>query len=162
MNQGYSQQLGGFFDTRLFQKLPSDARILTEDNFKALWQEQSNGKVIAVNEHDELVAIPKTMPPVSELLIKFKNELRPLRNQILVDVVQIALVEKALGNDSIADEVIRPGTGVRDRLRDITDDPALNAAQTREEMEAAVLAYYAAVVATVSPTLRAAFKDLDR
>lgn len=102
-------------------------------------------------------------PPIDieKVREEVKAQARALRNPILTEVVQIALVARDQGNDALANEVLTPETGVRDRLRDITDDPALNAAATREEMEQAVVLYWRALVGAVSPELRNAFKALE-
>lgn len=91
-----------------------------------------------------------------------KIELRPLRDKILQKVVDIGTAAMATGNTALKEEVFLQPNGVRQRLLDITDDPSLNAATTREDMEASVIAYYAAIVSTVSPELRGAFKDLEK
>lgn len=90
-----------------------------------------------------------------------KGEIRVLRDKFLSRVADIGAAAFVNGNTSLANEVFLEPEGVRRKLLDITDDPALNAATTREDMEAAVLAYYAEIVANVSPELRGAFKELD-
>lgn len=99
--------------------------------------------------------------PVQQFLDAAKNELRPLRDKFLSRVADIGAAAFANGNTSLSNEVFSEPNGVRRKLLDITDDPALNAATTREDMEAAVLAYYADIVGSVSPELRGAFKELD-
>lgn len=100
--------------------------------------------------------------PVAQLLDAAKNELRPLRDKFLSRVADIGAAAFATGHAELANEVFAEPGGVRRKLLDITDDPALNAATTREDMEAAVLTYYAGIVSTVSPELRGAFKELEK
>ena len=45
-------------------------------------------------------------------------------------------------------------------LLDITDDPALNAAEKLEDMRAAGLAAYRAIASTASPALAGVFKEI--
>lgn len=114
-------------------------------------------------------------PRVEQSLDDFKDELRPLRDKLVVRVVDIGSAASALSSiyarqgleseadaqESIAMEAFHPTEGLRRRLLDITDDAELNSATTREERETAVLAYYGAIVGSASEPFRSAFKEMD-
>ena len=157
-NKKFSPSTSGFYIVGIHKNIPIDAINVSLEQEDKIRIAQSSGKTVGVS-NGELVF---SEIDVSEVLNQVKADLRPMRNALLTSVVQIALVARDIGDNSLANEVLAPSTGVRDRLLNITDDPVLNAAKTREEMEAAVLAYYAAIVVSVSPQLRIAFKDLDK
>lgn len=133
---------------------------------------ESRGWELLSDEESEAIITPGKP---QQSLDDFKDELRPLRDKLVVRVVDIGSAAAALASiyerqgltsevteqEAIAMEAFHPTEGIRRRLLDITDDPALNAATTREERETAVLAYYGAIVGSVSAPFRSAFKEMD-
>ena len=94
-------------------------------------------------------------PPVSEILEHAKNEIRALRGPMLSAVTGIGWEASEAGDAALVQEA----RSIRNALRDITDDPALTAAQTHEEMRAAGVAAYRRIAASASPAFAATFKE---
>lgn len=94
-------------------------------------------------------------PPIFETLERAKNELRTMREPMLSAVTGIGWDASVSGDNQLVQE----SRNIRNALRDITDDPALNAAQTYEEMRAAGVAAYRRIAASASPAFAATFKE---
>lgn len=94
--------------------------------------------------------------PVSEILEHAKNEIRDLREPMLSAVTGIGWEASEAGDAALVQEARH----IRNALRDITDDPALNAAQTYEEMREAGISAYRRIAAAASPAFAATFKEI--
>lgn len=153
----YFEETGGFYDPDV-HLIPSGAVEITKEQHSNLLLEQSRGKEISVGSDGMPVAIDRPFAPVAELLELAKSELRTLRRDMLDAVTGIGFRANVLGNTVLAQEA----TQVSQQLLDITDDPALNAAQTYDEMRASGMAAYHRIADSVSPGLRSAFKNLEK
>jgi hypothetical protein len=155
----YSVETASFYDPRLFakEKIPSDAVTLTEAEYSALKKSLSEGKVITRAENGRPIGI-KAVIPVSDLLFAAKEELRTMRRDMLDAVTGIGFRASVAGNTALAQEA----AAVSQQLLDITEDAALNAAQTYDDMRAAGMAAYRRIADSVSPGLRSAFKELEK
>lgn len=94
-------------------------------------------------------------PPVFELLERSKNELRAMREPMLSAVTGIGWEASESGDFALVQEA----RNIRNALRDITDDTALNAAQTYEEMRAAGDDAFRRIAAGASEAFSATFKE---
>lgn len=155
----YSKKTGGFYDLKIHgDAIPSDAVEITDEYHFSLIESQSNGGIIAANELGFPVAIYPPESTVPELIERTKGEMRALRTDILNAVTGIGFRANVVGNSVLAQEAAQ----VSQQLLDITDDPALHAAQTYDDMRAAGMAAYRRIADSVSPGLRSAFKELER
>lgn len=93
---------------------------------------------------------------VQALLRQTKNEIRTTRAPMLDDLTGIAGRAQRAGSTTLAAEA----DALAEALLDITDDPALNAAQTLQDMQAAGVAAYRAIAATASAELAVVFKEI--
>lgn len=99
-------------------------------------------------------------PPPAEshasMLARAKSELRTMRAPMLDALTGIAGRAERAGNDALAAEA----DALAELLLDITDDAALNAATTYEDMQAAGVAAYKRIAAAASPALSVVFKEI--
>lgn len=147
----YSWKNGGFYSHRTHE---SDKEIsFLEYNF--LLSEEAKGRKIVADVDGAPIAIDKPATPREEILERAKNELRALREPMLSAVTGIGWEASKAGDAALVQEA----RDIRNALRDITDDPALNAAQTYEDMRAAGVAAYRRIAASASPAFAATFKD---
>lgn len=155
----YSKSTGGFYDATIHgNNIPADAVEITAAEHTALLQGQSLGKRIVADERGYPIAIDPPATPTAELLERAKEELRAVRRDMLDAVTGIGFRANVSGNTALAQEAAQ----VSQMLLDITDDPALNAAQTHEGMRIAGLAAYRRIADSVSADLRSAFKDIEK
>lgn len=94
----------------------------------------------------------------NDILQIVKSEIRLTRVGVLNAVTGIGMRAIVSGDSHLAQE----SAVVSKLLLDITDDPALNAAKTYDDMRAAGMAAYRRIADSVSPDLRIAFKELER
>ncbi|WP_174862684.1 hypothetical protein [Comamonas jiangduensis] len=154
----WSASQHGFFDTAIHHSLliPDDAREVTRQQRDDLIAAQSSGA--------EIISDPQGMPVIREnasvdlsvLLHGVKTELRAKRMPLLDALTGIAGRSQRAGNTALATEA----DALAVALLDITDDPALNAAQTLEDMQAAGVAAYRAIASTASAELAVVFKEI--
>lgn len=103
----------------------------------------------------EVDALLNPVFPVSVILERAKSELRAMREPMLSAVTGIGWDASEAGDVALAQEA----RNIRNALRDITADPALNAAETYAEMRAAGVAAYRRIAAGASPAFAATFKE---
>lgn len=152
----YSGSNNAFYDSYIYAGLlPSDVVEITKELHDFLLREQSQGKRIISNDSGLPISIDAPSAPVEEILESAKNELRTIREPMLSAVTGIGWDALASGDDALVQEA----RNIRNALRDITDDPALNAAQTYEDMRAAGVAAYRRIAAGASPAFAATFKE---
>lgn len=152
----FSKNTGWFYDPRIcIDSLPDDVVEVSDEVHQALLQAQSEGKLIAASESGAPIAIDPPQASVLDLLDQAKNEMRALREPMLSAVTGIGWDASVSGDTELAKEA----QVIRNALRDITDDPALNAAQTYEEMRAAGVAAYRRIAAGASHAFAATFKE---
>ena len=135
---------------------PDDAGTISREEYDLLMQGQSEGKVIAADENGYPVLQDVPPIPADVLLSSAKDELRTMRRDMLDAVTGIGFRASVAGNAALAQEAAQ----VSQQLLDITDDPALNAAQTYDDMRAAGMAAYRLIANSVSADLRSAFNEL--
>ena len=105
----------------------------------------------------EALSLVAPKPVGREVLLEnAKTELRTMRAPMLDALNGIAGRAARAGNDALAAEA----GALAELLLDITDDPALNAAITYEEMQAAGVAAYKRIAATASPELSIVFREI--
>ena len=95
-------------------------------------------------------------PTQAALLALAKTELRTIRAPMLDALTGIAGRAVRAGNDALAAEA----DALAELLLEITDDPALNAATTYEEMQAAGVAAYKRIAGSVSQELKVVFREI--
>lgn len=147
----FSPSTRGFYLEEICgDSFPDDCILLSKDEYETLRDSRdqigvdANGRpTIGIQE------------PLVLVLERAKNELRDLREPILSAVTGIGWDALASGDN----ELVKEAQGIRNALRDLTDDPALNAAQTYEEMRAAGVAAYRRIAAGASPAFAATFKE---
>lgn len=91
-----------------------------------------------------------------EILEIAKKEIRAIRRDILDAVTGIGFRASVAEDKELAKEA----AAVSQKLLDITDDAALNSAQTYEDMRAAGLKAYLSIEKSVSQGLKSAFNSL--
>lgn len=155
----YSKTTGGFYDTAIHgDNIPADAVEISATEHAALIEGHSKGKRIAADARG-FPMLQDTPPfPVHVLLANANGELRTMRRDMLDAITGIGFRANVAGNTALAQEAAQ----VSQQLLDITDDPALNAAQTYDDMRAAGMAAYRRIADSVSPDLRSAFKELEK
>lgn len=156
-NYLFSKTSGGFYHAKVNAGgIPQDAVPVSDGDYKALMQAQSEGKQIDSDAQGYPVAVDRAAAPVSELLERAKDDLRIMREPMLSAVTGIGWEASEAGDATLVQEA----RNIRNALRDITDDHALNAAQTYEEMRAAGVAAYRRIAAGASPAFAATFKEI--
>ena len=155
----YSKNTGSFYIRKIHGvNIPGDAVEITVAEHAALLTAQSAGKRIEADANGRPVAVDPPATPVSELLERAKAEMRTMRRDMLDAVTGIGFRASVAGNAALAQEAAE----VSRQLLDITDDAALNAAQTYDAMRDAGKAAYRRIADSVSPDLRSAFKELEK
>lgn len=155
---------------QVIQLVFSGLRLETE--MKYLYSEKQNGfyvreihgdaipldAVAVSNERREeiLRGIPAPEESEEQLLGRAKAELRTMRAPMLDALTGIAGRATRAGNDALASEA----DALAEQLLDITDDAALNAATTYEDMQAAGVAAYKRMAASSSPELASVFREI--
>lgn len=152
----FSKSTMGFYWPELSGKnIPPDAVRITLERHRELVKAQSAGKVIVVNEDGLPIAIDRPAPSVDLLLERVKDELRSMREPMLSAVTGIGWEASEASNAALVQEA----RNIRNALRDITADDALNAAKTYEEMRSAGIAAYRRIASGASPEFSATFKE---
>lgn len=111
--------------------------------------------LIPITEQEAMGVVDKP-PTVAQLLEGAKNHLRTMRAPMLDALSGIAGRAVRSGNDELAAEA----DALAELLLDITDDPALNAATTYEEMQAAGMVAYRRIASGANPELVSVFKEI--
>lgn len=151
----YSGVNNSFYDNAIHAgRIPEDAVEISKDQYAALITAQSSGKQI-INEGGRPVARDIKKPEVHVILEIAKNELRTMREPMLSAVTGIGWDASVSGDN----ELVQEARNIRNALRDITDDPALNAAQTYEEMRAAGDDAFRRIASSASEAFSATFKE---
>lgn len=151
----YSPSTGGFYiDSFHGESIPKDSVKITSDEKKYLLNSLYSGKSISVDANGGLVVLEK---PKSEILEVVKEELRGIRRDILDAVTGIGFRANVAGNDFLAQEAVL----VSQKLLDITDDPVLNSAKTREEMRNSGMSAFVRIAESCSVDIKSAFKHLE-
>ena len=156
----YSNSTGGFYHPEIHAgNMPSDVIELTNEEYNALLDGQSAGKLIKCEPGKKpfLQEPVLYVPTQAENLARAQEKLRSLREPMLNAVVGIGTAAVVSGNTELAEESVL----VRQKLLDIIKTPALLEATTYEAMEDAGLAAYKAIAAAASPALKSAFRALD-
>lgn len=154
----FSKKTGGFFHSNLAKLIADDVVEVSAKEHSALLLAQAGGSLIVPNEFGRPIAIDPPQPTPRALLDSVKSEMRDMRRGMLDAVTGIGFRATVVGNAELAQEAAQ----VSQQLLDITDDPALNAAQTYDDMRAAGMAAYRRIADSVSPGLRSAFKELEK
>lgn len=155
----YAKSTNGFYDEAIHgDNIPFDAVEITDELHAALIEGQSQWRRIAADENGYPVLQDVPPTPVGVLLASVKDELRTMRRDMLDAVTGIGFRASVSGNTALATE----SATVSQQLLNITDDQALNAAQTYDDMRSAGIAAYRRIADAVSADLRSAFKDLDK
>lgn len=147
----FNPQDCGFYLEGVHSEIPSTAKEIP----LAVYRELS-GKQVVADEHgnpSEFVSPPIS---VNVLLEGVKSALRKPRAEMLDALSGIAGRAARAGNTALAAEA----DALAQALLDITDDPALNAAPTLEDMQAAAVAAYRAIAAGASAELASVFKEI--
>lgn len=153
----YSKSTGGFYTREIHgDNIPADAVEITDAEHAALIEGQSQGKRMVANDRGFPIAIDPPTTPFAELLERAKAELRTMRAPMLDALTGIAGRAVRAGNDALAAEA----DALAELLMEITDDPALNAATTYEEMQAAGVAAYKRIAGSVSQELKVVFREI--
>lgn len=156
MTTYYSKETGGFYVSSVHGKsIPHDSVKIDDKLRIELLDGISKGMLIETD--DSGIPFLKNTPPArtNEILYLVKSEIRALREPMLSAVTGIGWEASEAGDAALVQEA----RDIRNALRDITDDPALNAAQTYEDMRAAGVAAYRRIAASASPAFAATFKD---
>lgn len=164
--------------------IPNGAVRVEKSLHQRILKEISNGKIISADENYYPVAIDPPSPLVSVLLERVKSQLRTQRTPMLDALAGIAGRESrkaarlrqeqaqalAQENEQLAPELgeqaaaaealVAEADSLVLALLDITDDPALNAATTLQDMQAAGVAAYRAIASTASAELAVVFKEI--
>lgn len=117
---------------------------------------QGAGWRIEAGTNGRPVAVDPPSTPLAKLLERAKDDLRIMREPMLSAVTGMCWEASEAGDATLVQEA----RNIRNALRDITDDHALNAAQTYEEMRAAGVAAYRRIAAGASPAFAATFKEI--
>lgn len=135
---------------------PSDAKEYSADIFAATVTNRPAEKVMRPDDGGNPTLFDQDPIPKGDALALVKSSLRTMRAPMLDALSGIAGRAVRAGNDALAAEA----DALAELLLDITDDPALNAATTYEEMKAAGVDAYRAISATASPALDSVFKEI--
>ncbi|MEZ2739109.1 hypothetical protein [Comamonas jiangduensis] len=146
----------GFYSSAVHSQMPNDARPVAASRYAELLHAQSLGKVIATDERGDPVAVDQPLPSVEVMREMAKAEIRKPRAEMLDALNGIASRAARAGKAALAAEA----DALAEQLLDITDEPALNAAQTLEDMRAAGAAAYRRIASTASAKLEVVFKEI--
>ncbi|MBP9942252.1 MAG: hypothetical protein KBF33_12810 [Comamonas sp.] len=164
-------------------EIPDRAIQISTSQYSSLLNEQASGKIIEADVDGNPIAINPPKSSISQILDVVKTQMRGQRAPMLDALSGIAgrseraakrfrqeqaqavseqntdqallLAEQITSAESLAAEA----DALAQALLDITDDPALNAAQTLEDMQAAGVAAYRAIAVTASAELAVVFKE---
>lgn len=152
----YSFVTGGFYNTSLFAyDLPDDAVELSLEQYTALMDALAQGMVIIADAKGMPQAVRSLGPSAECLMDRAKKEIRAIREPMLSAVTGIGWEASEAGDAALAQEA----RNIRNALRDITDDHALNAAQTYEEMRAAGYDAFRRIAVGASDAFSATFRE---
>lgn len=152
----YSFVTDGFYNTSLFAyDLPADAVELSLEQYTALMDALAQGMVIIADAKGMPQAVRSLDPSAECLLERAKNEIRAMRESMLSAVTGIGWDASVYGDTALVQEA----RNIRNALRDITDDPSLNAAKTYEEMRAAGIDAFRRIAAAASDAFSATFRE---
>lgn len=152
----FSKSTGFFYDESIHKGLmPTDAKKISKEKYKELVSSKAAGKLIQEDDAGNFFAVNPPSPAQQEMLQFVKAELRALRESMLSAVTGIGWEASESGDSSLVQEA----RNIRNALRDITDDPALNAAQNYEEMRAAGDNAFRRIAAGASEAFSATFKE---
>lgn len=154
----YSKTTGCTYLEGVHTEIPRDAVQITEDSYQAVIANPAPGKIRSHDADGLPILIDPPQPTPRALLDSVKSEMRAMRRDMLDAVTGIGFRANVVGNAALAQEAAQ----VSQQLLDITDDPALNDAQTYDDMRAAGMAAYRRIADSVSPGLRSAFKELEK
>lgn len=154
----FSKSKLAFYGPALFKKedIPVDAVKISRERRNDIAEAEASGKVISSDNDGFPIAIDPNPPATSELLERAKDELRAMRQPMLDAVTGIGWRADRSGNSALADEAVQ----VTQKLLDITDDQAMNAASTIEEMRQAGIAAYRRIATSASAELAKVFKEI--
>ena len=137
--------------------MPSDAvGFLSEAEYKLAHHAISSGGDFNFSESGAVIVIDPQPEPISSLLKRVKSEVRTMRAPMLDALAGIAGRAARAGNDALTSEA----DALAEQLLDITDDPALNSANTYDEMQAAGMAAYRRIASGASAELASVFKEI--
>lgn len=148
-----------FFSSKLkaFVLNPDDSSVWVEKKvFIDIQNQLSNGARLDCDENGYPIAINPPAISTAAVLESVKSQMRTQRAPMLDALTGIAGRAQRGGNTALAAEA----DALAQALLDITDDPALNAAQTLEDMQAAGVAAYRAIASTASAELSSVFKEI--
>lgn len=155
MKYFFSISNNAFFNDLNGSSIPEDAKEITKQLLIEMLESQRLGKIIAAGHDGMPISKDEAQPSVIDLLNQVKTEIRSIREPMLSAVTGIGWEASEAGDAALVAEA----RAIRNALRDITFDPALNAAQTYEEMRAAGMAAYRSIAAGASPAFAATFKE---
>lgn len=150
----FSRTTNFFYAIALFTEFPSDCVDVSLEDHRRIMLEISEGRILTSDDSGRPITISNQVSQ-TDLLNQVKEDVRLRRVRMLDAVTGIGFEAFMSGDEALAKEAC----GIRSSLLDITDDPALNAAQTYEEMRAAGVAAYRRIAAGASPEFAATFKE---
>lgn len=152
----FSIKTGGFYKESIHGKyIPEDAIKISDGERESIYAELSKGKKVSGYENGKFSFSDPVGTSSAEILDSAKVEIRAIREPMLSAVTGIGWEASEAGDAALVQEA----RNIRNALRDITDDPALNSAKTYEEMRAAGVAAYRRIAAGASPAFAATFKE---
>lgn len=118
-------------------------------------RQKYGAKELVEMTHQEIEAHLNPPQHVPDILERYKNEMRAMREPMLSAVTGIGWEASEAGDA----ELVQEARNIRNALRDITDDPALNSAKTYEEMRAAGVAAFRRIASDASEAFSATFRE---
>lgn len=152
----YDLKTNGFYDSN-FHEIPVGAINVSKAKRDEIISNQKIGKIVNLDPSGNIyftsLIKKKSLDEQIELA---KAEIRAKRSPMLDALTGIAGRATRAGNDALAAEA----DALAELLLDITDDQALNAATTYEEMQAAGVTAYKRIAASSSPELASVFREI--
>ena len=146
----------GAFINGAIHNVPNGAVKLSDEQYDKFYSAAAQGfKLIVEGGEVRIGENAYPFDPVRELKV-IKDRLRSMRAPMLDALTGIAGRATRSGDSALADEA----DSMAEQLLQLTDDPALNAAQTVPDMEDAGLAAYKRIAAAASPALRVVFREI--
>ena len=153
----YSKSTGGFYTSEIHGgNIPKDAVEITDEIYREAFAGQAAGLQILPDANGMPRASEIEKKPVSVLQSQVKAELRTMRAPMLDALIGIAGRAVRAGNDALAAEA----DALAVQLLDVTNDAALNAATTFNDMQTAGVAAYKRIAGTASPELGVVFREI--
>lgn len=154
----YSKSTGGFYDTAIHgDNIPADAVEITAAEHQALIDGQAAGKRIISDANGNPVLSDPEDVPFATLQALELSSFRTQREMYLNRLAGITVAAMVAGDTATA----QAAGAFRQGLLDLPARPAVVAAQTIDELRAAMKAEYAALVAAAPDGVRDQFRKVD-